>query len=120
MLFSNLPAAKPAARRAKSEPIIGVGWRAFVNWPQRPGQLLGPVPLKDPAGQALANDLVDGQEVEIVSWRPHSREGVTYQVRRLADGTEWWIAAVHMRRRAQIEPATVPPVALAARRVPGT
>jgi hypothetical protein len=80
-----------------------VGWRAFVHWPSRGPQTLGPVPLTDKDGKPLANDLVDGQQVEIMSWRPRSREGLLYQVRRLADGSEWWIAAQYLRRQPVAE-----------------
>jgi hypothetical protein len=54
--------------------------------------------MTDAAGKAIANDLADGQEVEIVSWRPRSRDGVAYQVRRSTDGSEWWIAVAYLRR----------------------
>ena len=108
MAFDNLPASKPAPRRAKNEPIFGVGWRAFVNWPHPNGNPTDPVPLVDAIGKPLANDLVDGQEVEIVSWRPRSREGLSYQVRRLSDGSEWWIAAVYLRRLRQTQAAAAP------------
>lgn len=100
MAFDHLPASKPAARRAKKEPVFGVGWRAFVHCPSNDGQS-GLVPLVDAGGKPLANDLVDGQEVEIVSWRPRSREGLTYQIRRLRDGSEWWIGAGYLRRQQQ-------------------
>jgi hypothetical protein len=96
--FDNLPASKPAPRRAKSDPVFGVGWHVFVNWPQLAGQPAPPVPLTDAGGKQLANDLVDGQEVEILSWSPRAREGLAYQIRRVTDGTEWWIAAVYLRR----------------------
>ena len=56
--------------------------------------------MTDDSGAPLGNDLSDGQEVEILSWRPRSREGVSYEVRRLSDGSEWWIAATYLRRRA--------------------
>jgi hypothetical protein len=49
----------------------------------------------------LSNDLSDGEEVEILSWRPKSRQGSLYQVRRLTDDSEWWIAAIHLRRQGQ-------------------
>jgi len=62
--------------------------------------------MTDAAGQRLANDLADGQEVEILSWRPRAREGLTYQIRRLSDGTEWWIAAVYLRRSPDVRPGT--------------
>ncbi len=99
MAFDNLPASKPTPRRSKSEPIFGVGWHAFVHWPQSGRYPADPVPLVDAAGKPLANDLADGQEVEIVSWRPRSREGLAYQIRRLSDGSEWWIGAAYLRRQ---------------------
>jgi len=97
--FDNLPPSRPAPRRAKNEPIFCVGWRAFVHWPLRGLQAPGPVPLTDANGKPLANDLVDGQQVEILSWRPRSREGLVYQVRRMTDGSEWWIGAHYLRRQ---------------------
>jgi hypothetical protein len=103
MSFSHLPTSKAAPRRSKHDPVFCVGWRAFVNWRQLTGQPHGPVPLADAHGGPLANDLVDGQEVEILSWQPRAREGATYQVRRLVDGSEWWIAAVYLRRQRQTE-----------------
>ena len=105
MLFDNLPASKPALRRLKNDPVFGVGWRAYVHWPQAAWQPVSPVPMSDAAGKQLENDLTDGQEVEILSWRPRAREGLTYQIRRLVDGTEWWIAAVYLRRQRQSDAA---------------
>jgi len=71
------------------------------------GQMPGPVPLIDSSGNPLPNDLADGQEVEIVSWRPRSREGLAYQIRRLGDGSEWWIGAGYLRRQRRAEEAGV-------------
>ena len=104
MAFENLPASKPTPRRDKKAPVFCVGWRAFVHWPS-PSE---PVPLTDNTGRPLANDLSDGQQVEIVSWRPRSREGLMYQVRRVLDGSEWWIEARYLRKQAVAERA-VPP-----------
>jgi hypothetical protein len=97
----------PAGRPAKNELIIGVGSRAYVNWSPAAGEIQRPVPMTDGAGNQISNDLVDGQEVEILSWRPRSRAGLTYQVRRLSDGSDWWIAARYLRRRStrNAEPA---------------
>jgi hypothetical protein len=81
-----------------------VGWRAFVHWPQPPGAPPKPVPLLDDTGRALASDLADGQEVEILAWRPRSREGTSYRVRRISDNGEWWIAASFLRRAAVSPP----------------
>jgi hypothetical protein len=99
MAFNNSQLARASARRAKPEHVFCVGWHAFVHWPQRAGQLLGPVPLRDATGRVPTNDLADGQEVEIVSWRPGPCDGATYQVRQVTDGTEWWIAALYSRRQ---------------------
>jgi len=104
MEFSHLPSSKPALRRSKGAPVFCVGWRAFIHWPQPAGQAPRPVPMIDATGQLLPNDLVDGQEVEILSWRPRAREGVTYQVRRITDGTEWWVAVDYLRRERNAAP----------------
>jgi hypothetical protein len=50
-----------------------------------------------------------------MSWRPRGRDGVTYQIRRLSDGSEWWIGVVYLRRlrEAQSDPEAelhAPPV----------
>ena len=88
-----------ATRPAKNELIIGVGSRAYVNWSPVTGNTARPVPMIDGSGNQIGNDLVDGQEVEILSWQPRSRAGVSYQIRRLSDGRDWWIAAKYLRRR---------------------
>lgn len=85
-------------RRNKGELIVGAGWRVFVNWVPPAATPGLPVPLFDALGQPLGNDLSDGQEVEIMSWRPRSRHGLAYQIRRLSDGSEWWIDATYLRR----------------------
>jgi hypothetical protein len=103
MAFENLPPSKPAPRRTKDVPIFGVGWRAFVNWPPQTPQQSGPVPLTDSSGKPLENDLADGQQVEILAWQPRSREGLQYQVRRLTDGSEWWIGGRYLRRHSVAE-----------------
>jgi hypothetical protein len=93
------------ARRAKNELVLCVGWRAYVNWAPPAGQPSCPVPMTDVTGKMLGNDLADGQEVEIVSWRPRSREGLSYQVRRISDSREWWIASTYLRRLPHREAA---------------
>jgi len=105
MAFGNPPAAKPASRRAKNELVLGVGSHAYVNWIPPASQSSRAVPMTDALGQPVGNDLTDGQEVEIVSWRPRSRDGLSYQIRRLSDRSEWWIAAVYLRRLAEVQPA---------------
>ena len=111
--FDNLPASKPVPRRARAAPVFCAGWRVFVHWPTQAPDV--PVPLKDSEGKPLANDLLDGQQVEIVSWRPRSREGLVYQIRRLADDTEWWIEARYLRQKPFPEVVSEPAVRNAAR-----
>lgn len=103
MRFSRSPFAS-APRRPKKDPVFCVGWHAFVNWPQAGCTTPSPVPMTDAAGKSVANDLADGEEVEIVSWRPRAREGVAYQVRRSADGSEWWIGVQYLRRLREAPP----------------
>lgn len=105
---SHLRASKPAPRRPKTGPVFGIGWHAFVNWPQPAGKTPRPVPMIDGTGKSIENDLSDGQEVEILSWRPNAREGVAYQVRRRSDGTEWWIAVEYLRGLREAPPQLVP------------
>lgn len=99
--YSHLPPSRPAPKRRKSEKIFGIGSRAFVHWTPPAGQPPSPVPMVDGAGQPIHNDLCDGQEVEILSWRPGAREGVLYQVCRRSDRTEWWISVEYLRRDAE-------------------
>ena len=87
-------------RPAKNELVVSIGSRAFVNWTPPHGASDRGVPLRDGSGAHLGNDLCDGEEVEILSWLPRAREGLSYQIRRLRDGKEWWIAATYLRRGA--------------------
>ena len=105
MAFFKTPAPKPSTRLDKIELILCVGWHAFINWP-RTGRVTEPVPIMNADGEAVANDLKDGQEVEIVAWRPHSREGLSYQIRRISDDRIWWIRASFLRKgRDAVAPA---------------
>ena len=108
--YSHLPPSKSAPRKPKNVEIFSVGWHAFVNWPQPAGGPSAPVPMTDGAGKPIPNDLVDGQEVEIISWRPRAREGAMYQVRRRIDGSEWWIPATYLRQKAQAPTPTEGPL----------
>ena len=105
MAFEKSHFGKSVTARKKSSPVFCVGWRAFVHWPARLAAVHGSVPLTDLNGGALPNDLADGQQIEIISWRPRSREGVLYQISRLSDGSEWWIAPQYLRRQCQPEGA---------------
>jgi len=104
---SPIPRTKP--RREKSGPIFCVGWKCFVNWPLRARQPVEDVPLTDGKGKRLPNDLADGQQVEVLSWRPRSSDGLLYQIRRVTDGSEGWIGAHHLRRQAAPQAVEEPP-----------
>jgi hypothetical protein len=96
--------SSPPPRRAKNDLIVGVGWHAHINWLQPAGEPRCSLPITDTSGQVVENDLADGEEVEILSWRQRSRAGVIYQIRRLRDRSEWWIAASYLRRaRVRVE-----------------
>jgi hypothetical protein len=105
MAFQNQSPSKPARRRPAKDPVFCVGWRAYVNWPLAAGMLPQPVPTMNRDGNSLDSDLADGQEVEILSWQPRSRGGLIYEIRRIGDGREWWIAAVHLRRTSETQQA---------------
>lgn len=100
MAFENLPLSKPASRRQVKDHIFCVGWRAFVNWPV---DVVRPVPAMDRGGSPLDNDLVDGQEVEILSWQPRSRRGLLYEIKRIDDGSEWWLSGAHLRTTGEAQ-----------------
>ena len=100
----------PTRRVVKNELVVGVGSRAFGNWHPPGGTVAGGVPMLDSTGARMANDLRDGEEVEILSWLPRSRDGLSYQIRRVRDGSAWWISATYLRRGAvALPPALATP-----------
>jgi len=104
MSFERSSHARPPIQKKKTQPVFCVGWRAFVHWPPAPVGKAGPVPLLNAEGRQLANDLADGQEVEILGWRPRSREGTSYHIRRLLDRSEWWVEVSFLRRHSTLTP----------------
>jgi len=100
MAFDRLPSSKLTELRKKNNPVFCVGWRAFVHWPSQGPGTSGIVPVTDVNGQPLISDLADGEPVEILAWRPRSCAGLLYQIKRLADSSEWWIRAQNLRSRA--------------------
>src|SRR6185369_15143139 len=75
--------------------ILAVGQRAFVH---HPGDSPYPVAMTDDQGVPAAAALRDGDEVEILAWRPRGSTGTRYRVRRPADGANGWLAATELRR----------------------
>jgi hypothetical protein len=85
--------------------VLAVGQRAFVN---HPGDSPYPVAMTDDQGVPAPAALRDGDEVEILAWRPRGSTGTRYRVRRHADGANGWLAAAELRRTA-VRPAPADP-----------
>ena len=81
--------------------VLAVGQRAFVH---HPGDSPYPVAMTDDHGQPGAAAVCDGDEVEILAWRPRGSTGTRYRVRRHTDGVHGWLAATELRRTA-VRPA---------------
>jgi hypothetical protein len=77
----------------------------------------GPIALNDAAGNAVGN-VVDGDEVEILAWRPGRSVDPHYRVRSNG-GTEGWLEAANLMRKAQpvmpVAPPEPPPISTARR-----
>ena len=87
--------------------VLAVGQRAFVN---HPSDSPYPVAMTDDQGIPAAAALRDGDEVEILAWRPRGSTGTRYRVRRHVDGANGWLAAAELRRTA-VRPAPAEPAA---------
>lgn len=98
MAYTRSPAPKSASHLLKNEFLVPVGWHAFVNCPQTKGEPTQTVPLANGTGSDAPNDLSDGQEVEILAWRPFASGGLAYQIRRVSDGNEFWLRALYLRK----------------------
>ena len=81
----------------KNQLLIAIGGHAYVHLPDAVRGDFGPM-IDNPGASFAAHDLSDGQEVEILAWRPRSPLGLAYQIRRLSDGREWWIEALYLRK----------------------
>jgi hypothetical protein len=79
-----------------SKVVLAVGQLVFIN----PGDARRPVSLTDEHGVPAATMLSDGDEVEIIAWRPRGSTGTRYRVRRRACGTDGWLAAEELRATA--------------------
>jgi hypothetical protein len=96
MRFESTRARGTGAPRAK-QMVLAVGQRAFVHHPIDSPY---PVAMTDDQGVPAASALRDGDEVEILAWRPRGSTGTRYCVRRHADGSHGWLAAAELRRTA--------------------
>ena len=101
---------RPSPARARG-PVLAVGWRVYVARSQD-----GParVPLTDYAGTNALATLADGNEVEILAWRPGGH-GTRYRVRSTPDGLEGWLGVGNLRSaRSAVSPAPTAPARPAA------
>src|SRR5438128_1056016 len=72
------------------------------------------VPLTDYAGTNALATLADGNEVEILAWRPGG-SGTRYRVRSAPDGLEGWLGVGNLRSaRSAVSPAPTAPARPAA------
>jgi hypothetical protein len=88
----------PSATTVKNQLILAVGRHAFLHLP--PTGLAGAsdfVPFGQDRKPVPAEVLSDGQEVEIIGWRPGGAGGVAYQISRISDRREWWAPATCLR-----------------------
>ena len=85
--------------------VLAVGQRAFVN---HPSDSPYPVAMTDDQGLPAPASLRDGDEVEILAWRPRGSTGTRYRVRRHADGANGWLAAAELRRTAVLSAPSAP------------
>ena len=88
-----VPRASAPVQKARPATILSVGRRVYVN-------CRGRVLLADDEGRPSRHSLADGDQVEIVAWRPLGTRGTRYRVRANEDGHEGWLAADALRQTA--------------------
>lgn len=100
MAYSRSAMPRQTSLSFKNQLLLAIGRHAFVHLPPT-GAVHGdfiPFGVRPAAHQGSA--ICDGQEVEIIAWRPLAPQGLSYQVRRLSDCREWWAKAVCLRKSA--------------------
>jgi hypothetical protein len=80
--------------------ILAVGRRVFVHLPETGPEQGDFRPFGRKPGATPDKEIRDGQEVEIIAWRPMAPEGLSYQIVRLSDQREWWARATCLRTSA--------------------
>lgn len=114
MPFSHRPFRRFSPARGGAF-VLAVGRRVYMARSEG-----GParVTLTDDTGANELSTLKDGNEVEIIAWRPGG-SGTRYQVRSTGEGREGWVAVANLRRTrlaaAPAPAAAVPSVAPSAR-----
>jgi hypothetical protein len=86
----------PSGTNVKNQLVLAVGRHAWLHLPT--GAADGEfTPFGQEKKTSPADTLSDGQEVEIIAWRPTGAGGVAYQIQRLSDRREWWAPATCLR-----------------------
>jgi hypothetical protein len=97
--------ASSSSSSIKNQLILSVGRHAFVALPPSGAADGDFTPFGQEKKTAPAN-LCDGEEVEIIAWRPTAAGGVAYQIQRVSDRREWWARATCLRVSA-VAPAVL-------------
>jgi len=84
----------------KNQLLLPIGHHAFIHLTGSQLEHDDFTPFGVKPGQRPGKELGDGQEVEIIAWRPHAPRGLSYQIHRLSDHREWWARATCLRRTA--------------------
>jgi len=91
---------KTAAPAMKNQLVLAVGRRAWLQLPPTGAASGDFVPFGVKPGTPHGHELMDGQEVEIISWRPSDPHGLCYQIQRRSDRREWWTRSTCLRTSA--------------------
>jgi hypothetical protein len=100
MAFYRSSTPRQAALSFKNQLLLSIGGHAFVHLPSSHAEHGDFLPVAGNLEGRAPRELEDGQEVEIIAWRPHSPQGLAYQIRRLSDRHEWWAKAGCLRSGA--------------------
>jgi hypothetical protein len=87
----------PSGTTVKNQLVLAVGRHAWLHLPPTGAADGEFTPFGQEKKTAPASALSDGQEVEIIAWRPTGAGGVAYQIQRLSDRLEWWAPATCLR-----------------------
>lgn len=102
MAFYKYPTPRQPSLSFKNQFLIAIGRHAFLHLPPSGAAHGDFTPFGVKPGSKPAGALRDGQEVEIIAWRPLAPQGLSYQVRRLSDRREWWAKAICLRASAAV------------------
>ncbi len=87
---------RPSSEQSSGQLILSVGRHAYLHLPPSGEETGDFTPFGWEAETSQVGELQDGQEVEIIAWRP-AAGGHFYQVRRISDCREWWARATCLR-----------------------